>query len=234
WLEDRGVGDAWRIAPALVDTGWTLEMLTSAVGGLEADLGTHLTRWIGLQSLADQMLGEVEIAARRISELVRIVKDYSYLDQAPVQEIDPTAGIEDTLVLLKHKLGEIEVVLDFEDDLAPVEAPGRDLNQVWTNLVDNAADAMVDGGTLTVTARNSADSVVIEISDTGIGMPPDVADRIFDPFFTTKEPGKGTGLGLHTVHTIITRIGGTISVASSQAGTTFTVELPTTSGTSDG
>ncbi len=234
WLEERGVNDAWRLAPALVQAGWSTSRLAAAVEHLDPDLGSHLVQWVGLQALADQMLAEVEIAARRISELVRIVKDYSYLDQAPIQEIVPTDGIEDTLVLLKHKLADIEVVLDFEEGLAKVEAPGRDLNQVWTNLIDNAADAMPDGGRLTIAARNKPGSVVIGVSDTGTGMPPEVAERIFDPFYTTKEPGKGTGLGLHTVHTILSRIGGDISVESSERGTTFTVELPTATDTNTG
>lgn len=226
WLESHGVDDAWELSPALVDAGWTTELLESAVGGVSEELARHLARWLALRSAAEQVLGEVTIAARRISELVRIVKDYSYLDQAPVQEIVPTEGIDDTLVLLKHKLKEIDVVKDYESELATVEAPGRDLNQVWTNLIDNAADAMGPGGTLTITAHNTSDSVVVEVADTGSGMPPDVAARIFDPFFTTKEPGKGTGLGLHTVHTIINRIGGDISVTSSPEGTTFRVVLP--------
>jgi len=228
WLESRGIEDAWDLAPALVDAGWTSELISHAVAELPGDLASHLARWIALRATADQVLGEVTIAARRISELVRIVKDYSYLDQAPIQEIVPTEGINDTLILLKHKLADIEVVKEYESDLAPVEAPGRDLNQVWTNLIDNAADAMGPGGTLTITARNTEDSVLVEVADTGSGMPPEVASRIFDPFFTTKEPGKGTGLGLHTVHTIINRIGGDISVDSSPEGTTFKVVLPRT------
>lgn len=226
WLESHDVDDAWELAPALVDAGWTTELMESAVAGVPDDLTAHLVRWMALRAAADQVLGEVNIAARRISELVRIVKDYSYLDQAPVQEMVPTEGIDDTLILLKHKLAEIEVIKDYEPDLATVEAPGRDLNQVWTNLIDNAADAMGPGGRLTITARNSDDAVIVEVADTGSGMPPDVASRIFDPFFTTKEPGKGTGLGLHTVHTIVNRIGGDISVTSSPEGTKFTVVLP--------
>ena len=133
-------------------------------------------------------------------------------------------------MLLKYKLRDIEVLTDFAEDLWSVEAPGRDLNQVWTNLIDNAADAMEDGGTLTMIARNVSDSVIITVADSGHGMPTDVAERIFDPFFTTKEPGKGTGLGLHTVHTIINRVGGDITVDSTSDGTTFTVTLPAVGG----
>jgi signal transduction histidine kinase len=230
WLSDHAIADAWELAPALVEAGWTTDLLERATEQLDPNLATHFARWLALREMAEQVIDEVGIGARRISELVRIVKEYSYLDQAPIQEINPTAGIADTLVLLKHKLGDIEVVTDFADDLASVEAPGRDLNQVWTNLIDNAADAMDEGGTLAITARNKQGSVVITVADDGSGMPADVAERIFDPFFTTKEPGKGTGLGLHTVHTIINKVGGDITVDSTPDGTTFTVTLPAVAG----
>ncbi|MEE9179029.1 MAG: ATP-binding protein [Acidimicrobiia bacterium] len=230
WLSDHAIADAWELAPALVEAGWTTDLLERATEQLDPNLVTHFARWLALREMAEQVIDEVGIGARRISELVRIVKEYSYLDQAPIQEINPTAGIADTLVLLKHKLGDVEVVTDFADDLSPVEAPGRDLNQVWTNLIDNAADAMDEGGTLAITARNGPGSVVITVADDGSGMPADVAERIFDPFFTTKEPGKGTGLGLHTVHTIINKVGGDITVDSTPDGTTFTVTLPAVAG----
>ena len=230
WLSDRSIADAWELAPALVVAGWTTALLERATEQLDPDLVLHFARWLALREMAEQVIDEVGIGARRISELVRIVKEYSYLDQAPIQEINPTAGIADTLVLLKHKLGDIEVITDFADDLSSVEAPGRDLNQVWTNLIDNAADAMDGGGTLRITARNGPGIVIITVVDGGSGMPADVAERIFDPFFTTKEPGKGTGLGLHTVHTIVHKVGGDISVESSAEGTTFTVSLPAVSG----
>ena len=227
WLEDRGVEDAWELAPGMVQGGWTPDKLQAMLAPLDDELEPHMARWMALRATAAQLIGEISVAAGRVSELVRIVKEYSYLDQAPVQEIVPTDGIDDTLVLLKHKLKEIEVVTDFPEDLAAVEAPGRDLNQVWTNLIDNAADAMEGGGRLIITAANVGDDLVrVTVADTGTGMPEDVAARIFDPFFTTKEPGKGTGLGLHTVHTIMKRIGGDIRVESSPAGTTFTVDIP--------
>ena len=226
WLSEHEVADPWDLSPALVDAGWTPELLAKATAGMSPDHATHFARWIGLRVAAEQVISEVAIGAKRISELVRIVKEYSYLDQAPVQEIDITEGIKDTLVLLKGKLRDVDVVTDFADDLAIVEAAGRDLNQVWTNLIDNASDAMDQQGTLTIKATNEDDKVVVTISDTGSGIPPDIVERIFDPFYTTKEPGKGTGLGLHTVHTIIGRVGGEIEVDSSSDGTTFTVTLP--------
>jgi signal transduction histidine kinase len=168
----------------------------------------------------------VRIAAGRISELVRVVKNYSYLDQGPVQRIDPTEGIRDTLILLKHKLRGIETVVDIEPGLPQIEASGRDLNQVWTNLIDNAADAMDGSGRLVIEASRADDVVVVRVSDTGPGIDPEVMNRIFDPFFTTKAPGQGTGLGLHTVHTIVNRTGGDIKAESGPDGTTFIITFP--------
>ena len=226
WLERHRVEEPWTIAPPLVEEGWIVPELESATEGLDDPAIAALATWMGLHGLAFQMIAELKIGAGRISELVRIVKDYSYLDQAPIQEIDPTAGIADTLVLLKHKLKNVEVITDFEPDLARIEAPGRDLNQVWTNLIDNAGDAMPDGGKLRITASSDDASVVITVADTGTGIDPETLERVFDPFFTTKEPGKGTGLGLHAVHTIIAKTGGTITVTSGTEGTTFTLTFP--------
>lgn len=230
WLEDAQVAKPWELAPGLVESGWTPEILDKATSGVNEEMKPHFVRWTALRETAQQVSGEITIAASRISELVRIVKDYSYLDQAPVQEIDVREGISDTLVLLKHKLRDMEVSTDFAEDLSMVEAPGRDLNQVWTNLIDNAADAMEKGGELRVSARNDGAEIVVDVSDTGAGMSPEVVERIFDPFYTTKEPGKGTGLGLHTVHTIVGRFGGEIGVESTPSGTTFSVRLPVAPG----
>ncbi|HEX2403750.1 MAG TPA: ATP-binding protein [Acidimicrobiia bacterium] len=226
WLEDLDVDDAWEIAPALVADGWDIDLLQETTDGLDPETTTKFMRWLGLRVLASQLINEVRIAAGRISELVRVVKNYSYLDQGPVQLIDPTEGIRDTLILLKHKLRGIETVVDIEPELPSIEASGRDLNQVWTNLIDNAADAMDGAGTLTIGAARENGAVVVRISDTGPGIDPEVQQRIFDPFFTTKAPGQGTGLGLHTVHTLVTRIGAEISVDSDSSGTTFTLSFP--------
>lgn len=226
WLESVPVESPWEIAPALVDAGWTKDELEHAVAGASEDVRRHLVRWIGLRSAAEQVVGELGIGARRIAELVRVVKEYSFLDRAPVQEVDIRSGIGDTLILLKHKLRSVDVELDYDADLMAVEAPGRDLNQVWTNLIDNAADAMPDGGHLRIAARNENTEIVVTVSDSGHGIPEDVKEKVFDPFFTTKEPGKGTGLGMHTVHTIIGRVGGSISLDTGPTGTTFTVRLP--------
>jgi signal transduction histidine kinase len=156
------------------------------------------------------------------------VKGYAYLDQAPAQRIDVRTGLEQTLVILRHKLKHgIEVRREFADDLPEIDAYGSELNQVWTNLVDNAADAMGGVGELTIRAeRDPGAGVAITICDSGRGIPPAVRKRLFEPFFTTKPPGKGTGLGLHISHNVIARHGGRIEVESEPGRTCFIVTLP--------
>ncbi|HEX9761809.1 MAG TPA: HAMP domain-containing sensor histidine kinase, partial [Acidimicrobiia bacterium] len=226
WLDQSGIEGAHELAPGLVATGWTVEGIAEMTATVDPKWAPHLIRFTALRATAGQLIGEIGIGSGRVSELVRIVKEYSFLDQAPVQEVVVTKGIEDTLVLLKHKVRHIHVVKEFDPDLAPVLGSGRDLNQVWTNLIDNASDVMSEGGTLRITAANRGSDVLVTVSDTGSGIPANVLPRIFDPFYTTKEPGKGTGLGLHTVHSIVARTGGEISVDTSDQGTTFTVTLP--------
>jgi signal transduction histidine kinase len=225
WLEAHSVREAWRLATALVEDGWGVSDLDALSTGEDPAVAT-LVEWIGLRCLAGQLIDEIRLGASRISELVRVVKGYSYLDQAPIQEIDIRSGIDDTLVLMRHKLDGVSVVTDYSDDLPRIEAPGRDLNQVWTNLIDNAADAMEGDGELRITARPVENGVEVAVANTGQAIPSDVLPRIFDPFFTTKEPGKGTGLGLHTVHTIVNRVGGDIEVESADGETRFVVTLP--------
>ncbi len=225
-LSEMGVDPIWDVVPALVAEGWDRESIAASVATTDPQFHPGVARWLGLRSAVAQLVGEISLASSRVSDLVRVVKEYSFLDQAPIQTVDLTKGLSDTLVLLKHQLRDIDVQVAIDDDLLPVEAPGRELNQVWTNLIDNAAQAMESGGTLTVSGHNDGPDVVISITDTGDGIPPEVVNKIFDPFFTTKEPGHGTGLGLHTVHTIVQRVGGTITVESGSGGTTFVVRLP--------
>lgn len=226
WLRSHSVHEPWRLAAPLVQNGWGVDDLRSLVEGIDEEEGSRLVEWVALRGLAGQLIDEVRLGASRISELVRVVKGYSFLDQAPIQEVDVRSGIDDTLILLKYKLEGVSVVTDYEEDLPPIEAPGRDLNQVWTNLIDNAADAIGGDGELRITARSAGDGIEVIVANTGHPIPPEALPRIFDPFFTTKEPGKGTGLGLHTVHTILKRIGADIDVISDDGETKFTVTLP--------
>jgi signal transduction histidine kinase len=170
---------------------------------------------------------DVSKSSERISEIVKAVKSYSYLDQAPIQEIDVHEGLENTLVIMRHKLKQgVHVTRQYTPDLPHIEAYGSELNQVWTNIVDNAIDAMQGKGELVLRTLRNDDSVVVEITDNGPGMPPEVAARVFEPFFTTKPPGLGTGLGLHVSYNIVEKHHGRIEIQSQPGGTTFKVTLP--------
>ena len=209
-------------AGALVDAGWRPELLR--------DQPPDVIRWLAADAAVRQLLEELTMAVDRISEIVTAVKGYSYLDQAPRQRVDVRIGLEQTLVILRHRIHEagITVIKELAEDLPEIEVYGSELNQVWTNLVDNAIDAMDGSGTLTMRAERStdADGVTVSICDTGRGIPPEVRARLFEPFYTTKPPGKGTGLGLHISHNVVARHGGRIEVETSAKGTCFVVVLP--------
>jgi signal transduction histidine kinase len=227
WLDELGVEDSWELAPALVNAGYdraALERLANAWG----ERAPVIAEWLGRAQPIRALTCEIEEATRRVSEIVGALKTYSYLGQAPVRAVDVRKGIEDTLVMMRGKLIEgIRVLREYEPDLPEIEAHGSELNQVWTNIIDNAVWAMNGVGTLSVRVRRASNVVVVEIEDTGPGMPESVRQKVFDPFFTTKEPGKGTGLGLATSRNIIVkRHRGTIDVSSRPGSTMFVIRLP--------
>ena len=196
-----------------------------------AELPAEVFPWLAADASVHLLLGELRMAVGRISEIVGAVKGYAYLDQAPVQRVDVRTGLEQTLVILRHRLRDgVEVVREFDDDLPEIDAFGSELNQVWTNLVDNAIDAMEGQRDAHVArrARSGRRGVRVTICDTGSGIPEDVRARLFEPFYTTKPPGKGTGLGLHISHNVVARHGGRIEVASEPGSTCFVVSLPAT------
>ena len=227
FLEGRGVADAAKLAATLAAGGWApahLEPAAAAFPG--ADLGV-VAAWVASGSEVHALVDEVGTGARRISEIVKAVKDYSYMDQAPVQQVDVTVGLDNTLVILRPKLKSgIEIERDYEPALPAIEAFGSELNQVWTNILDNAIDAMDGHGRIRIHAFARDADLVVEICDDGPGMPPEVRERIFEPFYTTKPPGSGTGLGLHISHNVVGRHGGRIEVRSGPEGTCFEVILP--------
>jgi signal transduction histidine kinase len=227
-LEALDIDDAAEIAPALAAFGWTVERLRPVAGAFAATNVKPVLQWLGAGFAVQQLVAEIRSSAQAISEIVRAVKSYAYLDQAPVQDSDVRVGIEDTLVILRHKLKNgVEVVRDFEDGLPTIEAYASELNQVWTNLIDNAIQAMNGRGVLELRARRVGRDVEVRIVDNGPGIPVEVAPRIFDPFFTTKPQGVGTGLGLHIAHNIIVnRHHGRIDVESKPGRTEFRVWLP--------
>ncbi len=226
WLEGRGVNEAWQIAPLFASVGadraW-FEECESVAGPDALDPALH---WISSTISASALLSELTDTTSRISHLVEAVKSYSQLDRSALQRIDIHDGIESTLVMLAPKLAGIEVERAFGTDVPLVDAYAAELNQVWTNLIDNAIDAMEGHGTLRLETRIDDECIVVNITDSGHGMPSDVQARAFEPFFTTKDVGKGTGLGLDISRRIIVeRHGGEISFDSIPGETTAHVRL---------
>jgi signal transduction histidine kinase len=228
WLTDHGVDDAWMLAPELASGGADPAWCERVADVLDSQhLGPALA-WVASILSTKELLGSVKEATRRISGLVDSAKAYSQVDRPALQLVDVTEGIESTLVMLGHKLSEdIEIERDYAADASQIEAIPGELNQVWTNLIENALDAMDGGGTLHIGTRADSDFLVVEISDTGPGMSPEVRARAFDPFFTTKELGKGTGLGLDISRRIVVeRHHGQISIDSRPGLTVLCVRLP--------
>jgi signal transduction histidine kinase len=228
WLTRHGVARDWIVAPPLaaagVDVSWC-ERTATVLKGPVLEPGLE---WLASTLSVETLLSEVKESTRRISELVAAVKSYSQMDRASWQHLDVRDGIENTLVMLGHRLREgVTVVREYDADLPEIEAYAGELNQVWTNLIDNAVDAMDGAGTLRVGARPEGDHVVVEIGDSGPGMPPQVAARAFEAFYTTKDVGKGTGLGLDIARRIVEeRHGGTITIDSHPGGTVMRVRIP--------
>jgi|HubBroStandDraft_6_1064221.scaffolds.fasta_scaffold58581_2 signal transduction histidine kinase len=226
WLEAHNVEDAWKLSPSLAEAGLTDTHLASFAAAAGASVGPELTRFATLLEM-ERIAEELEHSSARISDLIKAIKEYSYMDQGPMQEVDIERGLETTLTIMNHKLKRgITTIREYAPDLPKVMSSGSELNQVWTNLIDNAADAMKSSGKLTIRTARENDFVLVEIADNGAGIPPDKISRIFDPFFTTKGVGEGTGLGLDVVSRIIKNIGGQISVTSVPGDTRFQVRIP--------
>jgi len=228
WLEDHGISGGWEIAPTFVaaglDTGW-LEQVTAAVAGpiLEPAL-----RWLNYTVETELLMNEIEDSTTRISALVGAAKQYSQLDRAPYQVVDVHELLDSTLMMLGAKIGKgITVVKDYDRSLPQIPAYAAELNQVWTNLIDNAVQAMNGAGTLTVRTALDREQLLVEIGDTGPGVPPEIRERIFEPFFTTKPVGEGTGLGLDiSWRVVVKKHHGDLQVESVPGDTWFRVWLP--------
>jgi signal transduction histidine kinase len=233
WLADHDIDRDWVIAPALAGAGVDVAWCERAAGALQGPALQAGLEWVTSAVTMTSMIAEAQDATRRISELVSAVKSYSQLDRAPVQDVRVADGLESTLVMLGHKLRDgITVRREYADDVPLIEATPGELNQVWTNLIDNAVDAMEGRGALTVRTYADERAVVVEIRDTGPGMTEEVAAHAFEPFFTTKQVGEGTGLGLDLSRRIIVeRHGGEISVDSRPGDTVVRVRLPLRSST---
>ncbi|NIT13419.1 MAG: PAS domain S-box protein [Candidatus Dadabacteria bacterium] len=228
WFESNGIEDGWDIAPILVKIGISkndLEEISKALHGAPLD---KVLIWLCKSLDTRELAGTVVNSTQRMSELVGVVKSYSHMDRAKEQYVDVHRGLEDTLIILGHKLKRgIEVRRDYDRDLPRVLTGGSELNQVWTNIIDNAISAMGEKGTLSIKTYRDNNRATVEIADTGPGIPKEIQSKVFDPFFTTKEVGEGTGLGLDVVRRIITaRCGGEVDFKSGSDGTTFYIRLP--------
>jgi signal transduction histidine kinase len=228
WLDGSGVARPWELAASLVSAGADIDWVERAArvspgDGLEASLG-----WVARTIDVASLLAEVRESTRRVSELVAGIKSYSQMDRASHQRVDVREGLESTLLVMGPRLRPgITVVRDWGSDVPLVDGMPGELNQVWTNLVDNAVDAMDGVGTLTVTTRRDGDAVVVEVRDTGAGMPPEVQQRAFEAFYTTKDVGRGTGLGLDIARRIVVeRHGGSVEIESRPGDTRLRVRLP--------
>ena len=229
WLDQRGVSDGWNLAPVFVAAGTTTEFLEKVAAGAPPEMLDGALRWLAYTLETELLLAEITDSVTRISTLVEAAKQYSHMDRAPFERSDIHAGIKSTLAMLAGKLTGLNVVKDFDRTLPPVPIYAGELNQVWTNLIDNAVQAMHGSGTLTLRTSRDDDMIRIEIGDTGPGIPTELRKRIFEPFFTTKPVGHGTGLGLDISYRIVVvRHGGDLSVQSEPGDTRFIVRLPLT------
>jgi signal transduction histidine kinase len=228
WLENKGIEDAWEYAPELVDFDFTEDDLGQLADQFTAGQLSAVFAWLDSTFSVYGLLEEIGEGAARISDLVKALKSYSYLDQAPVQMVNVHDGLDSTLVILRSKLkGNVNVTREYDPDLPLVEASGGELNQVWTNLLDNAIDAVGEEGAITIRTSHDDRWVTVEIEDNGEGISEATLPHIFDPFFTTKEPGKGTGMGLNISHNIIVQQhNGRLEVDSKPGQTVFQIRIP--------
>jgi len=228
WLEDHGIADPWKLSGNLVEAGIDAAGLERISDVLEEETLADMLARVNAQLAVAKLASEIKAATSRISELVGAIKEYSYMDQASVQEVDIHRSLDSTLVILKYKLKKKSIVVtrEYAEALPRIKAYGSELNQVWTNLIVNAVDAMPDGGTLKVRTKREPTGILVEIRDNGSGIPPELRSRIFEPFFTTKPVGEGTGLGLDTVARIVRKHRGNIRVESKPGDTCFQIRLP--------
>jgi len=229
YLEDLRVANAWESAPALADAGWTAAKLDDVLKPYQTDNRRGAIAWLAADASCRVLQREIAACSEAISSLVGAVKDYAHLDRAAIASIDVHASLENTLVILKHRLtvGGIVVHRNYAPELPRIEGYPGELTQVWTNLIDNAVGAMGGGGSLTLRTAGGGSQVTVEVADDGPGIPSEVAPHIFEPFLTTKGVGEGTGLGLYITKEIVEqRHGGSLSFTSRPGSTTFRVTLP--------
>jgi signal transduction histidine kinase len=226
WLGDRGCQEPWDMAPALAEAGLDTDRLEAMAGAFDdRSLACGLEWLAGTLDLLG-LASEIETSTGRISELVGAMKEYTYMDRAVVGEVDVISGLQNTIIILGPRLKDVSLLREYEKDLPGIPGRGGELNQVWTNLIDNAIDAVDGRGSITIRAYVEGDRVVVEVVDDGRGIPREAQVHVFEPFYTTKDIGAGTGLGLDIVRRIVTGHGGEVFVQSEPGETCFTVRLP--------
>lgn len=229
WLEEHDVANGWKFAFTLATAGIETQQLAAIAANVNRDAITDVVTWLESTLAITGLLNDLEQSTVRVSKLVKAVKAYSYMDRAPLQDVDVHEDLDNTLTILEHKLKQHNIAVQREYDPAVprILAYGSELNQVWTNLIDNAIDALGNKGTIWVRTSKKQDYLMVEIADNGSGIPPEIRSRIFEPFFTTKEVGKGTGLGLEIAHRIVVnKHQGDLRFSSQPGDTRFVVCLP--------
>jgi signal transduction histidine kinase len=230
WMEGKNITGSWDLAPVFAQAGLDVECLEGIEQKVDTGLLDQAVHWLGYALETEQLMSDIEDATSRVSNLVSAAKQYSQMDRAAHQWIDVHSGLDSTLVMLNHKIGKgVKVVKEYDRSLPQVPAHPAELNQVWTNLIDNAVQAMDGVGTLTVRTYREDDHLVVSVGDTGPGVPEELRKRVFEPFFTTKPVGQGTGLGLDISYRIVVNgHGGDITLTSQPGDTQFRVRLPMT------
>jgi len=226
WLTNHNVPEPWNIAPALSETNLPIDLLDELVAVTRPEVLPVALATVSRSLRVERLAETVVDSTVRIFDLISAIKDYSYMDQAPIQEVDLAQSLENTLIMFNSHLKNVRVELDFDPKLPPVSAYGSELNQVWTALIENALESMNDLGTLRLATKLNGSMVLVEVWDDGPGIDPKIRSRIFEPFFTTKAPGRGLGLGLDTVQRIVNKHSGFVSVESKAGATCFQIRLP--------
>ena len=226
WLDDLGLDNGWEMASTFVTAGLELNELEEFIQTVPTRYVGDLLLWLCESLVVAGLVSEVEESSNRISELVGAVKAYTYMDQAPLQDVDLHQGLENTLKMLSHKLKNMSLSREYDPTLPVIVARGGELNQVWTNLIDNAIDATEGQGEIRLITRCESNFAMVEITDNGPGISKEARPHLFEPFFTTKDVGRGTGLGLDISYRIIRQHNGTIEVQSKPGETRFIVRLP--------
>jgi signal transduction histidine kinase len=228
WFEANGINNNWELTSVLVNIGFSKDELSELAENFSREQFHFVVSSLDSKFTTHNLTEEIRQGAGRITQIVNALKSYTYLGQAPIQSVDIHEGLDNTLVMLRSQLKKgITVEREYSDNLPRIQAYGSELNQVWTNIIDNAINAMNENGKITLKTYNQGEWLVIEIKDSGPGIPEEIQSKVFDPFFTTKPPGEGTGMGLNISHNIITqKHKGEINVKSNPGETCFQIKLP--------